>query len=262
MSTERWAGYAGKRVVITGCHSGIGHATAQRLCESGSIVHGFDWKPCDLALDNFTHVDLRDNANIDAALGTCQMPIDALFNCAGIPPGAAPIEVVKVNFLGTRKLTEGLLPLMKDGGAIVNVASVAGLDWQRHVAVLRQFADTDSFEAGITWCKNHSDMLAEGYSFSKQAVVLWTMVESARLVRRGIRMNCILPGAVQTPMLDEIEKVTPSEVIDQITHPIGRRSSADEQASALLFLNSDLASYINGAAMPVDGGYIATVSTK
>lgn len=262
MNTEHWASYAGKRVIVTGCHSGIGHATAQRLCESGAIVHGLDWKPCDLALTAFSHVDLRDSASIDAALSACSVPIDTLFNCAGIPPGAAPVDVVKVNFLGTRQLTEGLLPFMHSGSAIVNVASVAGLGWQGHIEALRQFIRTDGFEAGVAWCEIHSEILAEGYSFSKQAVVLWTMTEAARLIRRGIRMNCTLPGAVQTPMLEEIEKVTPTEVIDQITHPIGRRSSADEQANTLLFLNSDLAGYINGAALSVDGGYAASVIVK
>jgi NAD(P)-dependent dehydrogenase (short-subunit alcohol dehydrogenase family) len=75
-------------------------------------------------------------------------------------------------------------------------------------------------------------------------------------------MNCTLPGAVQTPMLVEIEKASPKALIDQVAEPIGRRSSADEQAAALLFLNSPRASYINGVVLPVDGGFMATMACK
>ena len=71
-----------------------------------------------------------------------------------------------------------------------------------------------------------------------------------------------MPGAVQTPMLEEIEKTTPSAAIDVIAQPIGRRSSADEQAAALLFLGSPQASYINGAALPVDGGFMSAMAVK
>ena len=63
-------------------------------------------------------------------------------------------------------------------------------------------------------------------------------------------------------MLEEIERVTPAAVIDTVAQPIGRRSSADEQATSLLFLNSPVAGYINGAALPVDGGFMAGLSLR
>ena len=262
MSMETGAGYAGKRVVVTGCHSGIGHAVARQLLTCGAQVHGLDWKPCDLPLADFTQVDFRDVASIDAAIAACAGPVDALFNCAGIPPGAPPIDVMKVNFIGTRHLTEGLLPHMPAGSAIVNVASTGGMGWPGRVAELRELSSADDFEGGVQWCETHAEMVAEGYRFSKEAVIVWTMTESARLIQRGIRINCTLPGAVQTPMLVEIEKVTPTAVIDQVAQPIGRRSSPDEQAEVLLFLNSAGAGYINGAVLPVDGGFMASLATR
>jgi len=254
--------YRGTRVAVVGCHSGIGHATARQLVDCGAQVHGFDWKPCDLNLAAFTQVDLRDSDSINKAVSHCEAPIDALFNCAGIPPGLPPIDLMKVNFIGTRHFTQGLLPLMKEGSAIVNVASTGGMGWPGRLTELRALIDTDGFDAATRWCQAHLTLVAEGYRFSKEAVIVWTMAHSAQLIQRSIRMNCTLPGAVQTPMLVEIEKVTPKAVIDQVAQPIGRRSSPDEQASVLLFLNSAAGGYINGAVLPVDGGFMATIAVR
>lgn len=255
-------GYEGKRVVVSGCHSGIGYAAARMLVESGAEVHGLDWKPCDLALAGFTNVDLRGSVSIDRAVAALDAPIDAVFNCAGIPPGAPPLDVMKVNYVGTRHLSDGLLPLIADGGAIVNVASTGGMGWPQRLAELRTLIAAEGFEAAANWCAARPVLVAEGYRFSKEAVIVWTMLQSAALIRRGIRMNCTLPGAVQTPMLVEIEKVTPTAVIDQVAQPSGRRSTAAEQADVLLFLGSPAAGYINGAVLPVDGGFMATIAVR
>jgi len=262
MTNDGWLGYAGKRVIVCGCHSGIGNATARQLVALGAEVHGLDWRPCDLALASFTPVDLHSAANIDAGVANMAGMFDALFNCAGIPPGPPPLDVMRVNYIGTRHLTDALMPMMGHGSAIVNVASTGGMGWAAHVAELTKLIAVDGFAAGEMWCEAHLSMVAEGYRFSKEAMIVWTAVQSAMLIRKGVRMNCTLPGAVQTPMLVEIEKVTATAVIDQVAEPIGRRSSADEQASVLLYLNSPQASYINGAVLPVDGGFMATMALR
>ena len=115
--------YAGKRVVVSGCTSGIGRATAQMLLELGAEVHGLDIRPSDLGLASFTPLDLRDPASIASAISAIDGRIDSLFNCAGIAPGPVPLDVMKVNFAGTRHLTDLVLDRMAAGGAIVNVAS-------------------------------------------------------------------------------------------------------------------------------------------
>ena len=262
MKNVDWLGYGGKRVVVSGCFSGIGHATARQLVAQGADVHGLDWKRCDLELSSFTQVDLREVASIDAAVASLSGQFDALFNCAGIPHGGPPLDVMRVNYIGTRHLTGSLLPMMGWGSAIVNVASTGGLGWPARLAELTQLIAVDGFAAGERWCEINLPLVAEGYRFSKEAIIVWTMKHSATLIRQGIRMNCTLPGAVQTPMLIEIEKATPTAVIDQVAQPIGRRSSADEQATALLFLGSPQASYINGAVLPVDGGFMATIALR
>lgn len=260
MSQSNWLQYAGKRVIVSGCHSGIGHATARQLVDLDAEVHGLDWKSCDLDLASFERLDLRDSKAIDAVVAGLEGGFDALFNCAGIPPGGPPLDVMKVNYLGTRQLTDGIVPLLGDGGAIVNVASTGGMRWREHLPDLLTLVESSSFSDGEGWCATNADAVAEGYRFSKEAMIVWTLASAATLIKRGIRVNCTLPGAVQTPMLVEIEKVTPTATIDVVAQPIGRRSSADEQASALLFLNSPVASYINGAVLPVDGGFTGAMA--
>ncbi|TVV76618.1 coniferyl-alcohol dehydrogenase [Sphingomonas solaris] len=249
--------YAGKRVVVTGCYSGIGQATARLLLDLGARVHGLDLRPNDLPLDGFTPLDLRDVASIEAAAEAVEGRVDALFNCAGIPPGPPPLDVMKVNFIGTRHLTELLVPRMGSGGAIANVASNGGAGWSRNVPRLLDLIGTDSFDTAAAWFGANGDDVPAAYSFSKEAIIVWTLSLSSTLIKQGIRVNCTSPGAVQTPMLDEIERVTPSELIDVMAQPIGRRSDAAEQAVPLVFLNSDAASYGNGVVLPVDGGFLA-----
>ncbi len=255
-----WLQYSGKRVIVSGCHSGIGHATARQLAELGAEVHGLDWKPCDLALDSFKQVDLRDAKAIDMFVAGLNGCFDALFNCAGIPPGGPPLDVMKVNYLGTRQLTDGIVPLLGEGSAIVNVASTGGMRWRDHLGELLALVESRAFDDGERWCAANEGAVAEGYRFSKEAMIVWTLASATTLIERGIRVNCTLPGAVQTPMLVEIERTTPTAVIDVVAQPIGRRSSADEQATALLFLNSPVASYINGAVLPVDGGFMSAMA--
>ena len=253
--------YRNKRVVVTGCFSGMGEATAKLLVALGAEVHGLDYKECTLPLSSFTRVDLRDSSSIDAAAQKIGGRVDALFNCAGLPQTFAPIEVMKVNYAGTRFLTERMVPLMPSGSAIVNVASTAGFGWSRKVPVIMELPKNDTYAGAVKWCEGNLETVAEGYSFSKEAMIVWTMMTAAHLIKRGIRLNCTLPGPTQTPMMPEFESKSGTAVIAAATQPINRRSTPEEQAGPLVFLNSDAASYVNGVAFPVDGGFIGGVAT-
>lgn len=250
--------YAGKRSVVTGCHSGIGYATTKLLIEAGASVHGLDWRECDLPLAGFTQVDLRDRASIDRAVAEIDGPVDALFNCAGMAPMHAWLDVMKANFIGMRHLSQAVLELMPPGSAIVCIGSNGGAAWRQHIPELREFVTTRSFDAAVRWCEQHPAPQANAYGFSKEAIAVWTQLESAGTIARGVRLNCTSPGTVQTPMLDEIEEVVASDKIDVVSRPIGRRSDPEEQAWVLLMLNSARASYVNGVDLPVDGGFIAS----
>jgi NAD(P)-dependent dehydrogenase (short-subunit alcohol dehydrogenase family) len=251
-------GYRNKRVVVSGCFSGMGEATARLLLTLGAEVHGLDYKDCTLELASFNHMDLRDPASVDAAVERIGGTIDSLFNCAGLSVIAPPIDIVKVNYIGTRHLTERVIARMGKGGAIANISSRGGAGWPRRIPLLVDLIARDSYEAAVTWFQENRAAAGEGYIFSKEAVIVWTMRACADLMRRGIRINCTLPGSTQTPMLSDFDTVMPPGMREEVLMPSGRCAMPEEQAAPLVFLNSDAASYINGVALPVDGGFMGS----
>ncbi len=254
-------GYENKRVIVSGCFSGMGEATARLLLESGAEVHGLDYKETALKLTSFAQVDLRDPVAIDAAIAGVGGKVDALFNCAGLPQTSPALDVMKVNYAGTRRVTERVLPLMSEGAAIVSISSNGGLGWSRRMPILMELLNIDNYADSIKWCEDNADTVKEGYAFSKEAIILWTMLTSAQLIKRGIRINCTMPGPTQTPMMKHFEAASKASVLDAFIQPINRRSTPEEQAGPLVFLNSDAASYINGVALPVDGGFMGAMAT-
>lgn len=254
-------GYSNKRVVVSGCFSGMGEATARQLLAQGAEVHGLDFRESALDLASFTLVDLREPDTIDRAVAAIGGKIDALFNCAGLPQTAPPMDVMKVNYAGTRHLTDRVLEHMGEGGAIASISSNGGMGWSRRLDVLMPLVQIGSFDEIVAWCEANPGTVNEGYALSKEAVIVWTMWSGAQLIKRGIRINCTLPGPTQTPMMIHFESATKAEVLDTFIQPIGRRSTPEEQAGPMLFLNSDAASYVNGLAMPVDGGFMGGMVT-
>jgi len=254
-------GYAGKRVIVTGCFSGMGEATAKLLLDLGAEVHGMDYKACAQPLASFNTVDLRDPASIEAGVAAVGGKVDALFNCAGLPNAFPAMDVMKVNFLGLRHLTEAVLPLMGQGGAIASIASTGGLGWSRRIPANMEFVTTKGWAAGIAWCEANMDTVGEGYAFSKENVIVWTQFMGAHLIKRGIRINCTLPSPTQTPMMASFHATSGKEVVDAAAEPMGRYSTPAEQAGGLVLLNSALAGIINGVVLPVDGGFMGGLAT-
>ncbi|MFD1959547.1 SDR family NAD(P)-dependent oxidoreductase [Novosphingobium panipatense] len=85
-------GYKGKRVIVSGCFSGMGEAAAKLLVELGAEVHGFDFKESTVPMASFTKIDLRDPGSLEAAVAGVGGKIDALFNCAAFPAGAGFLD--------------------------------------------------------------------------------------------------------------------------------------------------------------------------
>jgi NAD(P)-dependent dehydrogenase (short-subunit alcohol dehydrogenase family) len=251
--------YAGRRVVVTGCASGIGAALVGQLIELGADVVGLDLHPPAFALNEFHTVDLSDPTSIDAAVGSVSGQVDALFNVAGVSSGIGdPLLVVKINFLGTRHLTEALAPRMPAGGAIVSVSSLAASNYEANAAEDAGLLNTRSFDEGVAWCAEHPDALADGgYRLAKEAIIFYGMMQAAPLGARGIRINCTGPGVTETPILDQLRSKYGEDYLDSFPKPLGRVSNPDEQAAVLIFLNSPAAGFITGQVIWVDGGNIA-----
>ena len=256
-------GYTDKRVIVAGCFSGMGEATARILLDQGAEVHGFDYKDSTLPLASFTNMDLRDPASIEAAVAKVGGRVDALFNCAGLPGGGrfAPIETMKVNFIGIRHLTDCVVPLMGEGAAIASIASTGGLGWSRRIPVHMELMRTQGFAGALAWSEAHMDQVGEGYAFSKEAVIVWTQFMAPSLIKRGIRINCSLPSPTETPMMAIFHATSGKDIVDAAAEPLGRYTTPAEQAGPLVLLCSDAMSVVNGIVLPVDGGFMGGVTT-
>jgi NAD(P)-dependent dehydrogenase (short-subunit alcohol dehydrogenase family) len=252
--------YDGRRVVVTGCASGIGEHVALQLTELGAEVVGLDLRRPALQLKEFHEIDLSDPASIDQAVAVIGGRVDALFNVAGVSSGIGdPMRVVTINFLGTRHFTESVIPLMPPGSSIVNVSSLAASAYRENAAVTAGLVATETMAEGVQWCQHNPEAVADGggYRLSKEAIILYGMANVAVLGVKGIRINCTAPGVTDTPILDQLRSAYGQEFLDSFQTPLGRTSDPDEQASALVFLNSGAAKYITGQVLWVDGGSVA-----
>ena len=254
---ELWR-YDGRRAVVTGCASGIGAHVVRQLTELGAHVVGLDKQQPSADIAEFYSVDLTDPGSIDRAVESVGGRVDALFNIAGVSSGIGdPLLVLTINFLGLRHATEALLDKMPAGSSVVSVSSLAAKAYREHQHVVGELLSTRSVSEGIDWCHRHPDELADGgYRLSKEAIILYTMSKTTALGARGIRINCTGPGVTETPILDQLRGAYGQDYLDDIPKPLGRVSDPAEQAAALVFLNSQAASYISGQVLWVDGGNI------
>ncbi len=239
--------------MITGGASGIGLAIAKRFAAHGAAIEILDLSQAaldtaltDLRDANGEICDVSDPAAVDAAFArilTRRERFHILVNNAGIahvgnaltttPEDFARIQRVNVN--GVAHCTQAALRHMTTmgGGVILNLASVVG-----------QMAIHDRF----------------AYATSKGAVLAMTYSVAKDFLDAGVRCNAIMPGRIHTPFVDGfIAKNYPgreAEMFEKLskTQPIGRMGTPEEVASVALFLCSDEASFITGAAYPVDGG--------
>lgn len=254
-------GLDGKHAVITGGSSGMGAAAAKTLADVGAVVTVLDVKPPEDEAGRFLQVDLREEASIDTAVAAIDQPVHVLLNCAGIPQTFPYADVFACNIIGLRHLTESLLGKMEPGSSIVNVSSIAGSGWRKAREVLAELLATSSVDEAKRWVSAHPD-LGDPYVWSKMALNLYTLQRAPQLAATGVRMNAICPGNTTTAMSTDFEEVSAPGALDLMASIAGRPALPQEQADALVFLSSSLASYVSGTLIPVDGGYTAAAETR
>lgn len=254
--------YEGTRVVVTGAASGMGAATASILTQLGAEVHGLDIQEGDGSLEALHHCDLSDPDAINDLVGAIGPPIDSLFNCAGLPTTAPDRQVMLVNFCGHRHLTETVIPQMANGGSIAFISSVAGMGWIGNAAAMLAFVAEPDFAGGETWLDANPELwTGNGYQCSKEAINAYVAWRGFQLAPEGIRLNSLNPGPTDTPMMPAFIESQGQEFFDNFPKPIGRNSTAEEQAWPLVMLNSPRSSYVTATSVFADGGFTGGLFT-
>jgi len=229
---------SGKVAIVTGAASGIGKAAVELFRSEGATVVGADVSEgADLRVDAGDEEQVR--KLVDAAVGE-HGRLDIFFANAGVSGGFASIaeqtaadwaEILRINLIGPFLAIKHAAPLMKErGGSIVCTASVAGL---------------------------RSGAGGAAYSASKAGVINLVQTAAQQLGGSGIRVNALCPGLIETGMtkpIYEMARASGQEGRIGELNPLRRGGQPSEIAQAALFLASDESSYVNGAALVVDGG--------
>ena len=244
--------FTGKTALITGASQGIGQATAERFHEAGAnvavnfveegagrnrqlaeaIVQRFGTQ-CSIAVE----ADVRNRESLSNCFEAIKEKfgaIDIVINNAGIirDKSFAKMtddqwqDVIDINLTGVYNVCREAVERISEGGSIVNLSSIA--------AFLGAYGQAN-------------------YASAKSGVVGLTKVLARELAKRNVRVNAVAPGVVKTDMVKTIPDDILSAMLTQV--PLGRCAEPEEIANTILFLCSDLASYISGQTIHVNGGW-------
>ncbi len=248
--------YDGKRALVVGGATGMGAATAELVRDLGAEVVVMDFAEVTLDGVRSIHLDLGDKASIDGALDECGGPIHALFACAGVADGTP--HLAEINFIGHRHLIDRAIAhdLLPRGASIGFISSAAGLAWEKNLDRVKEYLDTPDFDSAVAWVAANRG--TGDYMWSKQAVCGYVAREAYAMLRRGLRINAILPGPTDTPLAQSTDGLWLSFGADYREDTGIEASTPAEQAGPLAFLCSDAAAYINGVTLITDAGYVSS----
>lgn len=251
---------AGRTIIVTGAASGIGRETAAELRRRGANVVGVDRNPAP-DVDAFYQVDLSQPRAIDQLVERLPGGAHGLCNIAGVAPTRPGEMVLKVNTHALIRLTSGLVPKLSDGSSIVNLASMAGNGWRDHLDQVTELLATDWEDLGEFVARHE---LAEGsrsYFLSKEAVIVWTMQRRWTWRARDIRMNCVSPGPIETPILTDFLETLGDRAQESVRN-MERFGTPADVAPVVAFLLADESRWFRGANITPDGGMGAHLALK
>jgi NAD(P)-dependent dehydrogenase (short-subunit alcohol dehydrogenase family) len=249
----------GKRILVTGSSSGIGWETAKLLTQQGAEVLGVDINKNFDHVEEFYRVDLSDPRAIDALIDVLPDGIDGLVNNAGLPPTRPAEQLLAINLLTIKQLTNGIAKRLNDNASIVNVASLAGFGWPQAIPAIKA-SEQLTFDAIPAFMAEHNITNEGGrsYFFTKEALIVWTMQNRWKWRDRGIRMNVISPGPVNTPIIGDFLETLGARA-EEDARVMDRPGEATDIAPIIAFMLSDLSSWIRGTNIPADGGMSSNI---
>ena len=138
---------------------------------------------------------------------------------------------------------------------------IAGNNWRKRRGALTELLSTSDFAAGVAWWQAKGAAIGtDAYTFSKEAVVLYTMQLAGRGLTRGIRVNDVGPGPVETPIFPDFEQMTGRDMMQSYISMVGRVGKPDDIADAIVVLAEGEIGWLNGQHIVVDGGLTAGFS--
>jgi NAD(P)-dependent dehydrogenase (short-subunit alcohol dehydrogenase family) len=247
------------RVLVVGGATGMGAATAGAYRDAGAELTVLDFADVPYETHRAVQVDLSNRSSIDAAIGQLEGRYDVVQSCAGLASRTPGMH--EVNFLGQRHLLESLVEreLLGEGSAIAMIASIAGRGWDWGSDLLDSYVTTADFEEGERWLEEHRALpevsgASHDYRFSKQAVCAYVARRSFDLYRRGIRINAVMPGIIDTGLARASNWIgKDSAWLDALR---AESPGPDVVVEPLVFLCSPGARYVTGATLMVDAGYV------
>lgn len=269
---EELLGYQGKTVVITGAASGMAKSATELLLSLGAKVYAVDRNETDLPVFKFISADLSQKSTIDEVVAQLPEKIDALFMCHGVGIGKGKEKFIQmVNFVGQRYMVEELLPRISDGGSVTFISSTGGYGWEHNMQNVGEVLACPTFEATEKWVDEHVDLFTEGqnpdpYQFSKQCVTAYvkSKTRAPEFIGRKIRINAIGPSFTSTALIKEFNLAASSDGTEaggaQVLHDLylkswnGRPGLPEEMGYPLVFIGSDLFSYLSGQVLYIDFG--------
>jgi NAD(P)-dependent dehydrogenase (short-subunit alcohol dehydrogenase family) len=256
--------YENKTAVVSGAATGVGAALIDRLrAAQADRIIALDIKPCNGPIDQFIRTDLSDPFAIDDAIHRLPESIDVLFNNAGVAATLPLPVVIGVNMLAPRRLIAGLQQRMPPGSAVVITASTAGGGFMERMAQILELLTIDDWRQSLDWVEGHPELTRNAYGFSKECAQVLTLLQATPLAKRGIRINSVCPGLIDTPLIADFQTSMGAPILDWMTSQSGgRKATPGEIADALAFLGSDAASYINGTNLLIDNGFSAAITTS